>query len=197
MLRLTGGEFRGRLIESPGSERVRPTQARMRQALFNSLQSKIRDANVLDLFAGSGALGFEALSRGAEKVVFVEQDRSALKLIAKNAATLGVQDRIKIISESVDRAWSRVLLCAPFDIVLADPPYAAGWEERLLLEAPWSELLATGGCFCLEWGTRKSQVKKLSDRVHFLVKRRERIYGESVLTTYQADDGVDADGVDQ
>jgi 16S rRNA (guanine966-N2)-methyltransferase len=189
MLKLTGGEFRGRMIQTPsdhsGTAKVRPTQARLRQALFNSLQAVIPEAKVLDLFGGSGALGFEALSRGAASVVYIEDARTALKLLEKNAATLGVSDRVRIISDSVANTMKRVGAHQPFDLVLADPPYAAGWELKLLTDLRWDDLLAPEGHFCVEWGKQKSQVDELPDETPFLVKVREKIYGDSILTTFQ------------
>jgi 16S rRNA (guanine966-N2)-methyltransferase len=188
MLRLTGGEFRGRSIRTPReSERTRPSQAKLRQALFNSLQAYIPGARVLDLFAGPGTLGFEALSRGAEKVVFVESARSVSKLISDNARELGVLDRVVVHGEEVERIWSRLGEEGPFDLVLADPPYAGGFEDLLLQKAPWERLLAPDGHFCLEWGTVKSQVTELPDTAAggILVKVREKNYGDSVLTTFR------------
>lgn len=186
MIKITSGVFRGRFIETPPGDHTRPTQARLRQALFNSLQASMIEARVLDLFSGSGALGFEALSRGARNVVFVESARRVARLIQRNARTLGVADRTRIVTEEVDQAWETVGALGPFDVILADPPYAGGWEEKLLTRAPWGELLEPGGHFCLEWGARKSQVDHLPDRTPFLVKIRERNYGDSVLTTYVA-----------
>lgn len=188
MLKLTGGEFRGRMIQTPsgfGQDVVRPTQARLRQALFNSIQMTIPDAKVLDLFGGSGALGFEALSRGASQVVFIEEARLALKLIEKNATDLKVQDRVRIISDDVANTARRVAHFAPFDLVLADPPYEKGWENRLLQELNWEELLVEDGLFVLEWGVQKSVVSELPERVPFLIKIREKDYGDSMLTTYR------------
>lgn len=192
MLRLTGGQFRGRLIEAPRHDRTRPTQAKLRQAVFNSLQALIPDSKVLDLFAGSGALGFEALSRGAVHVTFVESDRTACKLIEKNARALGCLDRVLIVPESVDRAWAKIASQAPFDLVFADPPYAGGWEDRLLREFPWSRALAESGIFCLEWGTQKTTRTEAAmpertalETGDFLVKIREKNYGDSMLTTFQ------------
>ena len=189
MLRLTGGEFRGRSIQTPpdrpGHAFLRPTQARLRQALYNSIQSIIPEAKVLDLFGGSGALGFEALSRGAASAVFIEENRSAVQLIQKNAASLGVTDRVKVIHDSVENTMKRVAGEVPFDLVLADPPYAAGWELKLLLDLKWDQILNLEGCFCLEWGVQKSQVSELPDEVSFLVKVREKNYGDSILTSYR------------
>lgn len=177
------------MIHTPKDLRTRPTQARLRQALFNSLQVAIPDARVLDFFAGSGALGFEALSRGASSVVFSETGRQALKLIERNAEELGVAERVEILGDSVDAVWKRLAAQGvPFDVVLADPPYSEGWELRLLNECPWETLLAPGGYFCLEWGTQKSQVAELPERAGPLVKVREKNYGDSVLTTYQREE---------
>lgn len=192
-LRLTGGEFRGRIIQTPKHQHTRPTQARLRQALFNSIQTLIPDARVLDLFAGSGALGFEALSRGASQVVFIEDAKSTVRLIEKNAQDLKVLDRSVIWADAVEAEssggqsafWKRVVGKGPFDIVLADPPYDGGWEMALLEKAPWQELLTENGIFCLEWGSLKSQVSELPDQAGVLVKVREKNYGDSVLTTYR------------
>ncbi|OFZ18955.1 MAG: 16S rRNA (guanine(966)-N(2))-methyltransferase RsmD [Bdellovibrionales bacterium GWB1_55_8] len=192
MLRLTGGEFRGRMIHSPAGLHTRPTQARLRQALFNSIQLLIPDSNVLDLFAGAGTLGFEAISRGARKVTFVEHDRSSFRLLEKNVEELGIHDRVELVGESVERAVPRLLRGAPFDIVIADPPYAEGWEKRILSgfegKISWQEVLAPGGNLLIEWGRLKSRdfkMEELPESAPFLAKVREKIYGESVLTTYE------------
>jgi 16S rRNA (guanine966-N2)-methyltransferase len=189
VLRLTGGEFRGRFIHTPpdrpGKNIVRPTQARLRQALFNSLQMIIPEAKVLDLFAGSGALGFEALSRGASSVVFVEEAPVALKALSRNVADLKVEERATVVGDSIERVSKRLAGYGPFDLVLADPPYAEGWEMKLLETLPWDQLLTSDGRFVIEWGRQKSQVSELPERTPFLVKAREKIYGDSVLTTYQ------------
>jgi 16S rRNA (guanine966-N2)-methyltransferase len=187
MLRITGGEFRGRFLKTPAGLATRPTQARLRQALFNSIQANIPDANVLDLFAGSGALGFESLSRGAAHVTFVEHSTMAIKMIEANARDLKVMDRIEIIAESVDKVAQRLLKKAPYDLVLADPPYESEFEMKLLegLKWPWEQLLSNIGVFCMEWGTHKSMIESLPDEVGFLVKIREKNYGDSVLSTYE------------
>ncbi len=190
MLRLTGGEFNGRTIQAPKDLKTRPSQAKLRQALFNSLQFVIPHARVLDLFAGSGALGFEALSRGAAHVTFVESSKPAIAVLQKNIAALGVADRVRVVDEPVEKALPK--LGKPggaFDVVLADPPYSAGWELKLLegkgSGARWEELLSPEGNFCLEWGAVKSIFEDLPDEFPFLVKVREKNYGDSVLSTYR------------
>lgn len=184
MLRITGGEFRGRVIQGPPGEGTRPTQVRIRQALFNSMQAQVVDAKVVDLFAGSGALGFEALSRGAVHAVFVERARPLIQVIRKNAQALGVMDRVTILEDSVAHVTAKLESLGPFQLVLADPPYEEGWEMRILNELSWSTLLAPDGCLCLEWGLKKSIIDELPDKVQGLEKIREKNYGDSVLTTY-------------
>jgi 16S rRNA (guanine966-N2)-methyltransferase len=198
LIRITGGEFRGRIIKTPKGEKTRPTQARLRQALFNSLQAQIGDARVLDLFAGSGALAFEALSWGASSALLVELARPVVKLLESNAHELGLSARVEVLQDSVEKVHSELIRRGPFQVILADPPYAGGWEIKLLESLPWKEILVPGGVFCLEWGAQKSQVDELPQQVFIdasspnsalLVKIREKNYGDSILTTYQYQSG--------
>lgn len=185
MIYVTGGEFRGRPIRTPKGDRTRPSQARLRQALFNSIQTVIPDAKVLELFAGSGALGIEALSRGAASVVFVEVAQSALKVLESNIAEFEVEGRSAVISGKVESSVEKMLARGPYDVILADPPYAAGVEIRLLNDLPWGDLLTPAGIFCLEWSPLKSAVAELPDETQWLRKIREKNYGDSLLTHFQ------------
>lgn len=185
MIRVTAGEFKGRALVTPPYLSTRPTRAKLRQALFNSIQFGIPDARVLDLFAGSGALAFEALSRGASEAILVENHRSAIQCIQKNIRDLGVASRARLLGEDVEKALVEAARRGPFDFVFADPPYAEDWEIRLLETAPWKELLRDAGVFFLEWGTKKSKIEKVPDETEHLVKIREKVYGDSVLTSYR------------
>jgi 16S rRNA (guanine(966)-N(2))-methyltransferase RsmD len=192
VIRISGGEFRGRSIETPKDLKTRPTQAKLRQALFNSIQLYVPGARILDLFSGSGCLGLEGLSRGAQEVVFVEQSREICSLIEKNAKSLGVFDRVRIINQSVDAALKKSELLGKFQIVLADPPYELGWELKLLGDENLAAVLIEGARFCLEWGRLKSGRIQLPETAGKLVKVREKNYGDSVLTTYQFKEKSDA-----
>jgi 16S rRNA (guanine966-N2)-methyltransferase len=119
---VTGGSLRSRRVTAPGGRAVRPTPSRVKEALFSILAGRLTDARVLDLFAGSGALGFEALSRGAAHVTFVEAHRPTATLLAENARLLGVADRSAVLAASAESAVAR--LSGRFDLVFADPPYA-------------------------------------------------------------------------
>ena len=124
-MRIIAGEARGRRIEAPTGKNTRPTLDRVRENLFNMLQGETEGTAVLDLFAGSGALSFEALSRGAEKACLVDRDRNASEVQRRNAETLGYTDRTRIIRSE----WEKALKTlesegAVFSLVFLDPPYA-------------------------------------------------------------------------
>ena len=124
-MRIIAGDARGRKIEAPEGRDTRPTLDRVRENLFNMLQGEIAGSRVLDLFAGSGALSFEALSRGAETACLVDHDRKAIAVEKKNAQTLGYQDRIQIIQADWRKALKDIENARlNFDLVFLDPPYA-------------------------------------------------------------------------
>jgi 16S rRNA (guanine966-N2)-methyltransferase len=131
LLRIIAGEFKGRRLKAPAGRTVRPTGDRVKEAWFSILQQSIPDARVLDLFAGSGALGFEALSRGAVSVDFVENSKASLAAIRDNATTLNVGDRVTIHRSDALRFAER-LQPAQYDMAFADPPYASDEAERLV-----------------------------------------------------------------
>ncbi len=127
-VRIIGGEHRGRRLSFPDGRGLRPTADRVRETLFNWLQSELHGAHVLDLFAGSGALGFEALSRGAASVCFVERARPAAQKLHENIALLKVAPRAEVKQMDARRLLAAAPPEQPFDIVLLDPPFA----DRLL-----------------------------------------------------------------
>src|SRR5258708_1461944 len=131
LLRIIAGEFKGRRLKAPAGRTVRPTGDRGKEAWFSILQQSIPDARVLDLFAGSGALGFEALSRGAVSVDFVETSKASLAAIRDNATTLNVGDRVTIHRSDALRFAER-LQPAQYDMAFADPPYASDEADRLV-----------------------------------------------------------------
>ena len=126
-MRIIAGELRGRRIEAPPGLSTRPMLDRVRVAMFSTLQARFPDAVVLDLFAGSGSLGFEALSRGARRVRFVERGAPALAALKKNVAALGVGGRVEIVVADALKApsWG-----PPADVVFLDPPYTLLDDER-------------------------------------------------------------------
>lgn len=132
-MRIVAGQFRGRTLKSPTWDGLRPTSDRLRETLFNILGASVRGARVLDGYAGTGAIGIEALSRGAGAVTFVEQDPRAIRLIASNLAALGGEGAVKPViiraglADAVTRLGGQV-----FDLIILDPPYAHGAADGAL-----------------------------------------------------------------
>lgn len=121
-VRIIAGKFGGRVLDAPGRSSTHAMNERARNALFNSLGDEIEGSRVLDLFAGSGSLALEALSRGAKEAVLVEKDRIAAKIIQKNIDMLAVDNFAKVVKATVSN-WLDTTEVEPFDIVFADPPY--------------------------------------------------------------------------
>src|SRR5437762_2905194 len=144
VLRIIAAEFKGRRLKAPNGRIVRPTSDRVREAWFSILQQSIPDARVLDLFAGSGALGFEALSRGAVAVDFVETHRASLAALKANAEALKVEGRVTIHRSDALRFAER-LQPGAYDVVFADPPYAgdeAAELARIFRERPLASVFS-------------------------------------------------------
>jgi 16S rRNA (guanine966-N2)-methyltransferase len=171
-MRVVAGELRGRRFEAPPGVDTRPTTDKTREAIFNALGSLdlVRDAVVADLFAGSGALGIEALSRGAAHCTFVERDRTALRTLRSNLDALGISDRGRIVPGDATAAVRRI----EADLVLADPPYDFD---------AWGELLA---------GTRSPFVVAEAGREveapEGWTPTRARRYGRTWVTFLERDD---------
>src|SRR4051812_15414268 len=148
-MRIIAGEWRGRTIEAPPGGATRPTADRVRETLFSMFASRLgsfEDLRVADLFAGSGALGLEALSRGAASAAFVENDAQAAAAIKRNAARLDAVDRVRILSGSA-LALPR---SEPFDLIFADPPYAVGSGSAVVEAVAKANWLARGGWMSIE-----------------------------------------------
>jgi 16S rRNA (guanine966-N2)-methyltransferase len=140
-MRVVAGRLRGRALKAPDGDATRPTGARVKEALF-SILADVSDARVLDLYSGSGALGIEALSRGARSAVFVEAARPALACLRENLTKLGLNDTAEVLPVRVESALAQLRRLGPFDLVLCDPP----WRDVL---AAWRglEALAAAGLF--------------------------------------------------
>jgi len=148
-MRIIAGQFRGRPLQAPSGLATRPTADRVREALFSMLASRVgslEDLRVADVYAGSGALGLEALSRGAAHSTFVETDARAQAAIRANAAKLGVEDRVRVLGGSA------IVLprSEPFDLVFADPPYATGSGSAVVRAVADADWLAPGGWMSVE-----------------------------------------------
>lgn len=179
-MRIIAGEFRGRRLVAPAGRATRPTTDRVREAWFSILGPL--DGVALDLYAGTGALGFEALSRGAERVVFVESARPAQDAIKRNAETLGVTERITLVSSSLETASRSIERMGPFDLVLTDPPWTnMGAAELALKRLLRAELLTEDGRIAL--GHPKGKPVTLTKEAG-LEEVKQRNWGDSAATFY-------------
>ena len=122
-VKLIAGKFGGRFVQAPPGSTTHPMGERVRSAMFNSLGETVRGARVLDAFAGSGAIGLEALSRAAESVVFVERDRVAQRVIAENIGSLGISENAIVIKTTILNWLESMSVTEEFDIIFVDPPY--------------------------------------------------------------------------
>jgi 16S rRNA (guanine966-N2)-methyltransferase len=151
-MRIIAGQHKGRTLKAPKWDGLRPTSDKLRETLFNILQMRIAGAKVLDVFAGTGAIALEALSRGALSATCVERDRRAAGLISENAALCRESDRCAIIRDDVERALVKPLPGGPFDIVVLDPPYDYAQLEAAVVNA--ARQRAEGGIVVLEHASR-------------------------------------------
>jgi 16S rRNA (guanine(966)-N(2))-methyltransferase RsmD len=177
-MRVIAGSLKGRRLEAPSWDGLRPTSDKLRETLFNILKPRIAGASFLDGYAGTGAVGIEALSRGADFVTFVETDRRAVALIQTNLRHCAVSDRYAIIRARFADVSARVE-GRVFDLVFADPPYGADAMIEAL-EASAS-LVAPGGLLVLEHARRDGAPPSPTG----LVKTRDLVSGDSALAFYE------------
>ena len=175
-MRVVTGKARGRRLKTPEGEAVRPTTDSVKEALFNIIQGDIEGRRVLDLFAGSGQLGIEALSRGAAETVFVDSSRDSVKLVKENLRLCGFEANV-IQSDALKYLES----CGRFDIIFVDPPYDSELYERVLEAVARLDLLRSGGVIMVE--ARKERA--LPDMQEPYVKKKEYNYGKVKLAVYE------------
>jgi len=185
-IRITGGLWRGRLLDVP-KKGVRPTQDRVRSAVFSSLQNIVPGASVLDLFAGTGAFGLEALSRGAAFACFVENDRSVLAYLRDNVSRLtGGKDaetgEFLIIRDDAVNFLMHSPDDRKTDIIFADPPYDAGgeWSKKILFHLSHRSILSKKGYLIIESGAKSPLIEADGWDVYW-----ERVYGETRICIYR------------
>lgn len=179
-MRVIAGALKGRRLKPPTWDGIRPTSDKLRETVFNVLAHRIAGARVLDAYAGTGAVGIEAISRGARAVTFVEGDPRAQGLIAENLSRCGVEEGYAIIRATVARAFEALganPAFVPFDIIFLDPPYDCAPSDALSgVEA----LLAQGGVVVLEHARRT----ETPERAGGLERTRELTSGDSALAFY-------------
>jgi 16S rRNA (guanine(966)-N(2))-methyltransferase RsmD len=176
-MRIIAGAHKGRTLKAPKWDGLRPTSDKLRETLFNILAPHVEGARVLDLFAGTGAVALEALSRGAAAATCVESDRRAATLIDENATLCGEQNRCAIIRDTVERALQRPLPGGPFEIIVLDPPYDYAALEQAVIAAAGQR--AADGVVVLEHASRVTPPAPAG-----LAPARTVKSGDSALTFY-------------
>lgn len=186
MLHIIAGTFKNRKLKSPKSSETRPTTGKMREALFNICQNYIENARFLDVFAGSGAMGIEALSRGASSSVFIDHSRESIRCIQENLQTLGLEnkgqslcgDALAMIKKLDERSEK-------FHIIYIDPPYSVeGLANALIQKVDESSILVPGGLLFIEEGC-DTMIDKI--KWHALHLKSERKMGRAQLLQFEKD----------
>lgn len=184
-MRITGGIYRSRALRAPHGQATRPTSDRVREALFGSLGSRnaVAEARVLDLYAGTGALAIEALSRGAAHATLVESSREALSVLRANLTSLGLERQTQVVAADVGRMAGRLARQGPFNLVLADPPWAlvdSGEASDAIAGIVGEGVLAPRALLVLEHSARTKPPS-----IPGLVLDEQRRYGDTALAIYK------------
>lgn len=179
-VRLIAGMYGGRKIEAPSydNDRTKPMGERIRNAMFNRIGDDVKGARVLDAFAGTGAVGLEALSRGASKITFIERDKLAQKIIRNNVSLLGCENEVELIPTSVNN-WIETMKPTSYDIIFADPPYK---DPQLSTVSSLLGLLKPNGLMVLS-SPGRGEGPNLARTGIVVVDNR--VYGNALLTSFR------------
>lgn len=181
-MRVIAGKVKGRRLKAPKGRAVRPTGARVKESLFNILPHDLSGLKILDLFAGSGNLSVEALSRGAAEAILVDVSPKVGKIIRDNLKTLGFADRSQVWTAPALRAIRRLAgKKETFDIIFLDPPYEKGWTEKVLGAISKENLLRESGMVVAEHSVRE----EIQESYGCLVLKDHRRYGTSALSFFR------------
>lgn len=177
MIKVTGGYLRGRYINSIDGAVTRPTSSKVREALFNIISDSIEESVFLDLFAGTGLVGIEAISRGAQKIVSVEKDLNAFKILKKNLLTLDIESKFEVFKTDAEIFLKKTN--ETFDYIYIDPPYRSDCYEKVFkLISDKPELISPDGKIIVEYGT-KIPLPSFSMNLH-----KSYRYGDTSINIY-------------
>lgn len=182
MLRIISGKYRGRYIKTLSENNTRPTTNRIKESLFNIIQNHIAASSVLDLFSGSGSLGLEALSRGSNKVVFVEKNRRAFELLRKNCLMLDCMDSVELLNTDALKAIPYLGKShKQFDIIFIDPPYDSKIDQDIFPLIEENKLVSKDGIIVYEHMTASTKAEKIGAFVQY----DNRNYGYTSISFYR------------
>ena len=181
-MRIIAGTHRSRRFDAPQGRNTRPTLDKVREAVFSSLGGFFDGGNVLDLYAGSGAIGFEALSRGKEHAVFADSDRHAVQVIRANASLLGLEERCTIYPMKAEKVIGLLKEAGrKFDLVYLDPPYRRQENEAMVEKLCEADVLTEDAVVVIE----SLKEEQFSERIADLVRYKEAVYGISRISYYK------------
>lgn len=194
ILRVIAGSARKRRLKAPPGRDVRPTADRVKEALFNILAERIGGCTFLDLFAGTGGVGIEALSRGAEEAVFVEKDARVIKVLQDNLSSTGLAVRAEIIRNEIEPGLRRLgSEGRQFELVFMDPPYGQGLTHTTMTSLVKYNLIKSQGLVVVETGKQEL----LPAQVAILKLYRQVRYGDTLLSFYRIDQsGEEVDNIE-
>jgi len=182
-MKIIAGTLKGRKVLVPTGKRVRPTGAKVKEALFSIIADEVHDAVVLDVFSGSGSVGIEALSRGADSCTFVERDKSVIDVLARNLSQFGLEDRGKILPLEAKRAMKLLeKQNERFDIIFLDPPYSYFVKTKRIVESlSLGGILAPDGLLVWEHAVETTPRETIGS----FTREREKKYGDTALSFYR------------
>ncbi|MDU2197518.1 MAG: 16S rRNA (guanine(966)-N(2))-methyltransferase RsmD [Peptostreptococcaceae bacterium] len=184
-MRVISGKARGLKLDTPKNQDVRPTTDRVKESLFNMINSYIMDSNILDLFAGTGSLGIECLSRGAKNCVFVDKSKDSINIVRSNVKKARVENESTILNVDFKDAVKRLSTQnQKFDVIFMDPPYYENMFIECLKSIDKFNLLDEDGIIVVEHDTKDL----FEDSIGRLNKSREKKYGNTTLTFYKLEE---------
>ncbi len=184
-MRIISGSLKGRKLETPRGWDIRPTSDRVREALFNILGQTPKNARILDIFAGTGALGMEALSRGAVEAVFLDSSQTACQLITRNLSSMGMEDAGVVIYHTVGNfELPKKVLRMTFDLIFMDPPYGTRLLETALTDPGIIRCLAPQGLIVAEHSVKEN----VPETISCLDIHDQRKYGKTLITFFKPTD---------
>ena len=184
-MRVISGKVRGLKLDTPKNDDVRPTTDRVKESLFNIINPYVIDSNVLDLFAGTGSLGIECLSRGALSATFVDVSKDSINIVKSNVKKARVENESTILNSDFKTAIDRLnVQNKKFDIIFMDPPYYKNMFIDALSNIDNSDLLSEDGIIVVEHDTKD----KFIDKIGRLEKSKEKKYGNTTLTFYKLEE---------
>ena len=184
-MKITGGKSRGRVLSSLKGTDIRPTSSKVREAIFNLLGQDMSGLTVLDVFAGTGIMGIEALSRGADEALFIDKSSRAMQLIKKNLALCGYEDRSRVLKRDIldGSKFESLAEGGRFDVAFIDPPYGKDLLPPVLKMISHCDVLKPGAVVV----TESAKSDPLPERSGFLVLSSRKIYGDTKIDIYESE----------